>query len=662
MNFLKNNKRFSFKYGNNDFFALNPKITFTEKDNELITEYILDDGLKITNIARKIPEFDAYEWVNYLENTGEKPSKIISELYDCDVNIAMDYEKPHKRCAYLADFDEGTRVYAPTGSVWEMNEFCCDIELNEHNTFVNHIYPEYRSTKEYASTGGRSSDAQAPYFNVYRKGKGFIFAIGWTGQWNARLQRNINDVHVQTKLEDTNFKLYPGEKIRTSSLVVMNYECDVDESFNKWRKLIKKEFSLIGQSGRANELPICSSEWGGTSTSDIIKWIDIIKKEKLPYECIWMDAAWYGKSTQSCKDEFEGDWAEFLGDWNVNTLYHPDELKDMSKAIKDAGLKFLLWFEPECANENAPMVCKHPEYFISSKTSEYWTTRKLLNLGNPDAWQYCFDMLCEKIETLGIDWYRQDFNARPLEYWRSNDEADRQGITEIKHIMGLYRLLDELLKKFPNLMIDNCASGGRRLDIEMSKRSVPLFRSDYQCPANFDIEATQIHNMNYNTWMPYSGTSCGRIWGDAYRIRSSYACGLTSNFGYTIDEINETEKEKFDWIRKSFEEYKILRPYFSEDFYPLSDKIPGRRDWCASQYNRPQKHDGMIEIFKRENSPYPTAIYKLKGLDINATYIFTDIDDNSTFEYSGKELMENGLQLTIEGSRIAKIYIYDAKK
>ena len=70
----------------------------------------------------------------------------------------------------------------------------------------------------------------------------------------------------------------------------------------------------------------------------------------------------------------------------------------------------------------------------------------------------------------------------------------------------------------------------------------------------------------------------------------------------------------------------------------------------------------MIEIFKRENSPYPTAIYKLKGLDINATYIFKDIDDNSTFEYSGKELMENGLKLTIEDSRISKIYIYNAKK
>jgi len=661
MDFLKNNKRISFKYDGIDFFELNPETKVTEKGNDLTVEYQLNDGLKVTNIARKIPEFDAYEWVTWFENTGDKPTKIISELYDCDVLVPMNYEKPHKRCAYLADFDEGTRVYAPTGSVWEMNEFCCDIELNEHNTFVNHIYPEYRSSKEYASTGGRSSDARAPFFNVYRKNQGFIFAIGWTGQWNARLTRNINDVHVQTKLEDTHFKLYPNEKIRTSSLVLMQYECDADESFNKWRKLIKKEFSLIGKPGRESVLPISSSEWGGTSTEDIIKWIDTIKREKLQYDCIWMDAAWYGKSVQECKDEFEGDWAEFLGDWEVNTLYHPDGLKEMSKAIKDAGLKFILWFEPECANANAPMVCKHPEYFLDSKTDEYWTTRKLLNLGNPAAWDYCFNMLSDKIESLNIDWYRQDFNARPLDYWRANDEPDRQGITEIKHIMGMYRLLDELLKKFPNLMIDNCASGGRRLDIEMFRRSVPLFRSDYQCPANFDIEATQIHNMNYNTWMPYSGTSCGRIWGDMYRARSCYAGGLVSNFGYTKDEIYDDNKEKFEWIRNLFSEYKRVQPYFYEDIYPLSDKMPDRRSWCATQYNRPSENDGMIEVFKRENSPYPTAVYKLKGLDSDKTYVFTDIDDNSTFEIAGKVLMEKGLSLTLEGSRIAKIYIYNEK-
>jgi len=661
MNFLKNNKRISLKYDGNDFFELNPKTVFAEKGNELITEYILEDGLKITNIARKIPEFDAYEWVNWLENTGEKPTKIISELYDCDVKIEMEHMEPRVISAYIKDFDEGTRLYTCNGSDDTEKEFCCDINLMLHTRYVNHIYPGYGNTKEFSCTGGRSSHNRAPYFNLHRKGKGFIFAVGWTGQWNAKIARNADNVHIQTKLEDTHFKLYPGEKIRTSSLVLMNYECDVDESFNKWRRLVKSEFSLVGKEGRAKELPLCSSEWGGTTTEDILKWFEIIKKNKLPYECIWMDAGWYGSSTQRCKDEFEGDWTEHLGDWRVNELYHPDKLKKISKAKNEAGLKFVLWFEPECANLNAPMVAKHPEYFLTEKEIPHWNKRKLLNLGNPEAWQYCFDTISEKLEELDVDWYRQDFNVQPLNYWRSNDSGDRKGITEIKHIMGLYRLLDSLLERFPHLMIDNCASGGKRLDIEMSKRSVPLWRSDFQCAVNFDIEATQLQSMNYSTWMPYCGTGCNRIWGDDYRIRSSYGTSMASNFGYTIDEINDGSEEKYAWIRKRFEEYKKLRPYFSEDFYPLSDKMPDRKSWCAWQYNRPEKDDGIIQVFKRELSPYTTAIYKLKGLNPDKTYVITDIDTEDLVELSGKELMEFGFEVAIKEDRVAKIFTYKAK-
>lgn len=92
-----------------------------------------------------------------------------------------------------------------------------------------------------------------------------------------------------------------------------------------------------------------------------------------------------------------------------------------------------------------------------------------------------------------------------------NDADDRKGITEIKHIMGLYRLWDALLERFPHLIIDNCASGGRRIDIETLRRSVPLWRSDAQCSANYPPEWAQVHNMTFSVWMPYSGTE--REWG-----------------------------------------------------------------------------------------------------------------------------------------------------
>ena len=113
---------------------------------------------------------------------------------------------------------------------------------------------------------------------------------------------------------------------------------------------------------------------------------------------------------------------------------------------------------------------EQPEYFLGDGNPEPWNN--LLDLGNEDAWKYIFGTLSGLIESIGIDCYRQDFNFAPLGYWRHNDAEDRRGIHEIKHINGLYRLWDALLGRFPHLIIDNCASGGRRIDIEMLRRSI----------------------------------------------------------------------------------------------------------------------------------------------------------------------------------------------
>ena len=104
--------------------------------------------------------------------------------------------------------------------------------------------------------------------------------------------------------------------------------------------------------------------------------------------------------------------------------------------------------------------------------------RRLLDMGNPDALQWCVLNTLQVLERQGIDYYRHDFNVEPLIFWRGNDAPDRQGITEIKDVTGFLRYYDELLRHKPGLLIDNCASGGQRNDLETMRRSVPLWRSD----------------------------------------------------------------------------------------------------------------------------------------------------------------------------------------
>ena len=659
MEFLKNQNLFSFVYNGRNVWDCDMKKTVRENGEETVTELIFPDGLKVTNVVKKHGE-NAYEWVNWFENTGKNPTGIISELWDCDCVAPFERDEKKGYTAYEPDRDKVMKVYAPNGSVWSAYEFYADPDLVDGSNFLPyHLTPD-QPHQRYQNRGGRSSDLRAPFFNIKRENKGVIFAIGWTGQWRCELDRTDEGVRIRTKIEDTNFRLLPGEKIRTSSVVIMPYIGSVTDAQNQWRRLVKKEFSLIGKPGRDDAGIFCAGIWGGMSDDGVKARIQKIREYKIPVEDFWMDAGWYGMGEKPSPDEFEGDWSVHTGDWRVNPHLHPNELADVSAEIRAAGKQFLLWFEPERVINTTPIAKEHPEYFLKKKNPPEWDCNWLLDLGNDAAWNYCFETLSGLIEKLSLHYYRQDFNMEPLDFWRENDEPDRVGIHEIKHITGLYRLWDALLERFPHLMIDNCASGGRRIDIEMLRRSMPLWRSDAQCPANYRCEIAQTHNMSYAAWIPYSGTGSGREWGDWYRIRSAYAGALTTNYSFS-ERDSFGDPEQMEWFQKMGEEYLVVRPYFYEDFYPLTE-ISDRTDiWSAAQYDRPEQNDGIVQVFRREHAPYTDASFTLSAIKADKTYLFRDADTDETQEISGKDLLEKGFSVHIPKKRTAKIYFYHTK-
>ena len=651
MEFLRKNHRFDLMYGGKAFAEHPYAMTQEEIAGELVTTYLLPDGLKITNKARKLG--DAYEWVNWLENTSDTETAVLSDLFDCAVSLPMPLEEEHFVSGYRAEFHEVTTVYTPAGSNWGYDDFACFADRKKYDVFEGHL--PVNTSKTYACFDGCSSDRQSPFFNVHKDGVGYFFAIGWSGQWNCTLSRQPESLTIKTKIEDTHFKLLPGEKLRTSSFLLLPYTGTVTESWNLWRRLLKEYFSLIGDPARASQGPLCAGIWGGMGTAAVLQRIETIRSIGLPFEYIWMDAGWYGEKTPPTPDEDAPGWFENAGDWQVSPAIHPNGLKVVADAAHAAGMKFLLWFEPERAGKDSPHAIAHPEYYLSH---EECGEHLMLNLGHEAAWEYCFAMLCSHIERIGIDCYRQDFNISPLAYWRANDAADRTGIMEIKHINGLYRLWDALLERYPRLLIDNCAGGGRRIDIETLRRSVPLWRSDYQCRGNWTPEGTQCHVLSYNCWVPYSGTGSGRLY-DTYRIRSAYGTSLTTNFTFTERESFGDDPEKIRWLRRRLEEYIRVRPYMSEDFYPLTEVSDRSDTWSAAQFHRPEQGDGIVQLFRRENSPYETAVFLLKGIVPDCSYVFTDADSGEKTEVAGAVLLEKGLSVSMPEKRSSRLYFYE---
>ncbi len=644
MEFLKNSERISFLYGGEDVFLNKFEKRIEEKGNELVTEYLFEDGLKVTNIAKKHPEYDAYEWVNYFENTGDKNTKLISELWDSDCDVKIGPADKYEWVADIKDIDYLTKIYNPRGSDNSAEDFSTDIRYMFENEYQNAIHLDLK--KCFATEDGRSSSGKsAPFFNIHNKGQGVIISIGWTGQWKCEFLRKEDAINIKTGIKNTEFVLYPGEKFRTSSVAVMTYKGDFYDSQNKWRRFLRNEIIPIK---RCKDVPFCSSVWGGMESKLVLEKIDSINKFEIPVEYIWMDAGWYGAKTKPTPDAFEGDWPEYTGDWRISSIIHPNGMTDIAQKIKESNKKFLLWFEPERVKKQMPIAKEHPEYFM--KTEDDGSL--LLNLAIPEAFDYCLKTISDMIEKLDIKCYRQDFNFDPQEIWRNEDTENRCGISEIKHINGLYKFWDTLLEKFPGLIIDNCAGGGRRIDFETIKRTVPLWRSDAVCPNNYAPEIAQMHNMNCSLWIPYSGSNTGTI-NENYNFRSSYAPGLTS--GCTARE--NLDDKVMAWQKERADEYLKVRSYFDGDIYHLTRPSRDLTVWTGVQWNRPEENDGMVQVFKHKESPYSTANFKLKGIDADKSYLFTDVDGGEC-EVSGKDIIEKGFSVVIAENQAAKIYFY----
>lgn len=606
--------------------------------------YSFPFGIQITEELALYDKYNAARVLLHFENVSDENSGTLSKIQDCDITLPFNEHFVHPKPGHRFTPPDKARVFRFNGSNWARDEFA--------------EYPEYIAPGKhlkYACEHGRSSQGLLPFFEINENDRGILLAIGWTGQWNISFAAQDGEINIQSGIEDTEFYLKPGEKIRTSSTVIMPYANGREKASNQWRRFFKEYISPMGKAQRPAEGPLATGAWGSLSSERMLEVLKTLKEKDIGAEYYWIDAGWYGYSTGPCPTEFDGDWPRHTGSWVVNKTYHPDGLEEVARVVKENGMGLVLWIEPERVIRGTDTPNAHPDWFMELSPDN---DTLLIDFSIPEAVQGTADMVAGFIEKLNLKIYRQDFNTNPLPYWRKYDEEGRRGLKEIQYIMGLYRFWDTLLERFPYLLIDNCASGGRRLDIEMLSRSIPLWRSDYQCTFDHDIEVAQIHTTGLNRWLPFHGTGVGRYVGDAYRFRSAYAPSMTSSF-WQYEENPVTSEEEMQTVKKYFAEYKSVRPYLSCDFYALVENSLCNTSWCVWQYDRPEEGDGILIALRRPNSSMTTAELPLKGLSGcgETRYILTDADSGQTWEESEANLKE-GLQLTLSEKPSSRLIRY----
>ena len=518
---------------------------------------------------------------------------------------------------------------------------------------------DFRRASNYSpfDSDTRPSATWLPFFNLQTGPDGLIVGIGWNGLWFAEIGHDGNGhCSLSAGMQHLKTKLYPGESIRSPLMLLFYWSDEWMHGQNMFRQFVLKHFHPQS-GGEPTPLPICCPTWGGTPTPKHLEMISNIVDKKLPYDYYWIDAGWYGKSETDCPNVFQGDWGT-VGDWIVNRHRHPDTLKPISDAIEKANMKFLLWFEPIRTTFGTKVTLAHPEWFLKTSEQPQNGHNVLLDLGNPEARRYITDTISRLITENGINCYREDFNIDPFPFWTWNEDQDRIGMREMRFVEGVYAMWDDLRERHPGLLIDNCASGGRRIELETMRRSVPLWRTDYNCFPYLQTEATQAHTYGISHWLPANTISPFITGPDTYQGRSALSSGAVLSIEEVGNRPLPVSDDEWEWLRERILEAKRIRPFFFGDYYPLMSGGHQLDTWLAWHFYLPEKKEGVLIAFRRPKSNVVSATFDLLTIRPDADYEFEDIDRGEKTILSGKEIRAEGYQLQTGSPRESRVIFY----
>ena len=592
---------FSFKYGGESSADLlkNWKLERTSKElDEYRTQHTLTytdsrTGLEVRCVVVVWKDYPTVEWTVYFKNEGTTDTPILESIQAIDTIFERSSQGEFVLHHHIGDkctIDS----FAPVQTTLSPNV-----------------------AKKFVPAGGRPTNGQWPYYNLERpdEGEGVVIVLGWPGQWASQFIRDSGvGLRVIGGQELTHLKLHPGEQIRTPLMVMQFYQGDWIRAQNIWRRwMFDHNFPKDHGKPLAPKLGAASVQFYGfnCNQSGDIEFIDRFVEEGIQLSYWWMDAGWY---------ENDGAGWPKVGTWKADRERFPGGLKAITEHCHANGIEVIVWFEVERVSPDTWITKNHPEWVHGGAGGG------LLKMDEPEVVQWITDHIDKMISEEGIDLYRSDFNIDPLAYWRGNDfvspegihpldtetAEDRQGITEIRYIEGYLSYWDELRRRHPGMLIDSCASGGRRDDLETMRRAIPILPTDLEN----NPEAYQCCTYGFGLWLPFfDSTNYEKF--DNYYFRSTIAPFLQCNWDVRKDDFDANQ------ARKCLHQWRSVADYYFGDFWPLSDYSISNNVWMAWQFDRPDLAEGLIQAFRRPDCTCASAQYKLQALESDALYIPT---------------------------------------
>ncbi|WP_407271336.1 alpha-galactosidase [Radiobacillus sp. PE A8.2] len=496
-----------------------------------------------------------------------------------------------------------------------------------------------------SSARGTSSAQQNPFIALKRpstnehQGEVYGVSLVYSGNFSAQVEVDHYDVsRLMIGINPFNFNwlLEAGESFQAPEVVMVYSDQGLNGMSQTFHELYRTR--LARGLWRDKERPVLINNWEATYFDfDEQKIVNIAKESKqLGVELFVLDDGWFGK---------RNDDTTSLGDWFVDESKLPNGITGLANKVKDLGLEFGLWFEPEMVSKVSELYKTHPDWVIHrpERKISHGRNQYVLDFSRQDVVDYIYGLMAEILHEAPISYVKWDMNRYMSEIGSAKLPANRQREVAHRYILGVYQLYERLTTEFPEVLFESCASGGCRFDPGMLYYAPQGWTSD-------DTDAVERLKIQYGTSMVYPISSMGahvsavpnhqveRITSLATRANVAYF----GAFGYELDVSEMDEQEKHQ-VKQQIQFYKENRGLIQQGtFHRLESPFTHEANttsWIVVSQDKTEAVAGYYQLLALPNAGFQRVVFK--GLEPNYAYSIDGISET----FYGDELMHAGLQL-----------------
>ena len=481
-------------------------------------------------------------------------------------------------------------------------------------------------------------------------------ALAWSG--NFRLNFEVDEYDTLTILAGANpnaseYRLRPGESFTTPEMIYthsLRGAGGASRNLHDWGR-------NYGVYHAERVVPTLLNSWEGAYfdfDAKVLKQM-IDDAASMGLEMFVLDDGWFG-------NKYPRNAANAgLGDWQVNQKKLPAGIDDIASYAHRKGLKFGIWIEPEMVNPKSELAEKHPDWIVRPPKRDAPETRRqwLLDLSNPAVQDFVFETFDNTMKLSDkIDYIKWDANRNANNVGSAYLPADEQSHFWIDYAQGFYRVMERIRAKYPDVLIQACASGGGRVEYGALKYFDEFWTSD-------NTEALSRARIQYGTSLFYPAVVMGshvsavpnHQTGNVTPIKFRFDMACAGRLGMELQPKQMTDAEK-EFARRAIASYKEYRDIVMQgDLYRIGTPYDESGSYGVLYVSKDKRQAVLFAYSLHYQGRSLIPKFRLDGLDPKAGYAVRELNvDKPRFWFDGKTLSGELLMNAGINPHLSKIY------